>query len=200
MHAQATSAARQILFQLVRRFDDFARGMQHRFPRRRHDARDESRRALARIFQRSNGDCISLIAIEQELACAVGVNVDESRRDVNPRRNRNVGGAIRRQNFANAAMLDGNARVRRRTVAACKHRRTERKAVRLKAGIHGTLQPRSPRLAAPPIIPRRTSARKASAASRRPPARRRMQESHPRPVAGGRAAPCVLRHARRSLQ
>ena len=46
---EAARALRGVLFELVGRLDDFGRRVQHRFPRRRHDAGDETGRAHSRV-------------------------------------------------------------------------------------------------------------------------------------------------------
>ena len=78
------------------------------------------------------------IAIEQEFAGAIGVYVDEPRRDMRAGWKAVIARAVCRENFANAAMLYGYAAVSRRTIAERKRRRAEGKTVSCQTRFHVT--------------------------------------------------------------
>ena len=86
MHAETARPDRCVLFELIGRLDDLRRRVKHRFPRSGHDARNEAGRAIARIRRAGDSDGVALIAVEEILARAVGVNVDQARRDAAARR------------------------------------------------------------------------------------------------------------------
>ncbi len=90
VNAETPRADRDVLLELMRRLDDLGRCVQHRFPRRRHDGGDEPGRAVRGIGGAGDGDRVSLIAIEQHVGGAVGVDVDQSRRDRAARRQRTI--------------------------------------------------------------------------------------------------------------
>lgn len=96
MHAQTACAARRVLFELIRRFDDLRCGVQHRFERSGHDARDETGRSHAGVLLRGNDDGVALIAIEEGIARAVGVNVDQAGSDIATARQCVVGWSVGR--------------------------------------------------------------------------------------------------------
>lgn len=106
MNAQTARTDRRVFFEGVRGFDNFAGGVQHRFPRRGHDAGDKCGRALTRILQGRNRNGIPLIAIEEKFTGAVGVNVDQAGSDRRPFWERKIGGAIGWKNLGDASVVN----------------------------------------------------------------------------------------------
>ena len=80
--AQTASALRRaVLFELVRRFGDLVRRVNHRLPRRRHHRGDEAAGPHRRVGARGDVDGVTLVSVEEQLARPVGVDVDEAGRD-----------------------------------------------------------------------------------------------------------------------
>jgi hypothetical protein len=110
----------------VRGFGNLARGVQHRLPRCRHDGRDESRRALRGVRVRGDLDGVALIAIEQRVFGAVGMDVDHAGSDGRAGRESEVRGPAAFEHRSDTTVLDGEAAVARGAVTECEPRRPER--------------------------------------------------------------------------
>jgi hypothetical protein len=118
MDAQALGADDLVAFeQGVRGLRDLAGRVQHRFPGRGHDRRDEARRALRGVGLRREFDRVALIAIEQDVAGAVRVDVDHPGGDRRPGGQREIAWAIPREDLRNAARVDREAAETERSVA-----------------------------------------------------------------------------------
>ena len=112
VNAEAARAQRAGLFEIVRRFDDVRRRMQHGFVRRGHHRCDESGPAHLRVVLRGGRDGVAVIPIEQKLADPVGVHVDEARGDRAARRQRVVGRSTSREHALDSAVNHGQTPVR----------------------------------------------------------------------------------------
>ena len=107
--AETACAVGLILFEIVCGVDHFGCDVQHRFKRRRHHACDEAGRAHARVLGRRHRHGVTLIAIEEHVARAVGVNVDQARSDAAARGKRIIRGAVGAQDRRDATVLYDNA-------------------------------------------------------------------------------------------
>ena len=106
--AQTSRAARLVLFEIVCGVDDLGCHVQHRFEWRRHHAGDKSGRAHARILGRRDRHGIALVAIEEHVGGAVGVDVDQSGCDAAARGKRVIRRTVGGQNRGDASVFDGD--------------------------------------------------------------------------------------------
>ena len=113
------------LLELVCRFRHFRGGVHHRFPGCRHDGSHVAGRAHARIRARGDVDGIALIAIEQHVVGAVGMNVDHARRDRRALGRNEVAWPVVGENLTDPAMFNGDPAVDGRSITERDARRTE---------------------------------------------------------------------------
>lgn len=132
MNAQASRADGCVLFQGVRCLNDFACGVQHGFPWRRHDAGNECRGALPCVVEGRNGNGVALVAVKEKFLRAVRVNVDQTRRNGGTGGKGVVGRAFGCEDLGNASVLNDEASVCGRAVAKRKFSWADTVAVRRK--------------------------------------------------------------------
>ncbi len=107
MNADAARADRRVFFELICGFNDLRRCVQHRFPGCSHHAGDEARRAVTCVRRAGDADRVALVAVEEILAGAVGMNVDQSGRDGAARRQRMIRRPVGREHSGNPPVLKG---------------------------------------------------------------------------------------------
>ena len=128
VHAETARAVRLVFLERVRGLDDLGSRVQHRLPRCGHDAGDEAGDADARVLARGDRHGIALISVEEVLAGAVGVNVDQAGCDDAARRKRNAGFAFSRKECVDTTFRDANTPEGRRTVADRDERGAQRES------------------------------------------------------------------------
>ena len=119
VHAEAARAGVMAgFFELVRGFRDFIARVHHRFPRRGHHPGNVAGRAHAGVGARRDVDRVALIAVEQHVVGAVGVNVDQTGSDDRSGRRHEVARAVFGVDFGDAAVLDDDPSIDGRAVTA----------------------------------------------------------------------------------
>ena len=118
VHAEAARAVLGPGFlELVRRLGDLGAGVDHRFPGRGHDRGDKAGRAHPCVGARRDVDRIPLIAVEQRVLGAVGVDVDQSGGDDRIGRQRYVAWPLAEQDARNATAINRDSPVHRGPIA-----------------------------------------------------------------------------------
>ena len=111
MNPEAASAARPGFFEIVGGVDDVGSGVQHGFKRCGHDRRDVAGGAHLGVLLGRRPHGVSMIAIEQKIGNAVGMHVNQARRNRASRRERVVGRAAGRKDGFHAPVANRKAPV-----------------------------------------------------------------------------------------
>jgi len=126
VHAQAARAGIVARFlELIRRFGDLRRGVHHRFPRRGHHGGDVTGRTHARVRARRDVDRIALIAVEEHVFGAVGMDVDQARCEDRAGRRCEIARTLALEHLGDASVFDRDPSVDARAIPARYVRRAE---------------------------------------------------------------------------